>query len=96
VAMRSIGTFVFALCLVSPAWAQDDAGWTFNARFHGTKNLNIPFDQLKTRMTGDDAMSLGQAIKELRPEMDDNAAKNEAKKAEKQAKETEKNAKTTR
>jgi len=68
----------------------------FIAALHVSKNLNIPFDQLKARITrDDDRMSLGEAIHDLRPEMTENAAKNEAKKAGKQAKDTEKT-KTTR
>jgi hypothetical protein len=46
--------------------------------------VRIPFDQLKSKMTGDSRVSLGKAIQELRPEVD---AKSEAKKAERQAKE---------
>ena len=57
-----------------------------------SKNLGIPFDQLKARMVdnptlqeaGDSPVSLGKAIKELRPEVD---ATSEVKKAERQAKE---------
>ncbi|MGH9804764.1 MAG: hypothetical protein ACRD4D_06305 [Candidatus Acidiferrales bacterium] len=55
----------------------------FVSAVHASRNLNIPFDQLKGRMTGPDAVSLGKAIKELKPGVD---AKAEAKKAEKQAK----------
>jgi hypothetical protein len=61
----------------------------FIAALHTSKNLNIPFDQLKTRMTGEDRMSLGEAIQELRPEMTEDMAKVETKKAELQAKSTE-------
>jgi hypothetical protein len=32
-----------------------------------SNNLGIPFVQLKAKMTGDNAMSLGQAIHALRP-----------------------------
>jgi hypothetical protein len=56
----------------------------FVAATHVSKNLGIPFDQLKAKMTGDSAESLGKAIKELRPEAD---ATSEVKKAERQAKE---------
>jgi hypothetical protein len=52
----------------------------FVAAAHVSRNLNIPFDQLKAKMTG---MSLGKAIHELNPDVD---AKAEAKKAEQQAK----------
>jgi len=65
----------------------------FVAAAHVSKNLGIPFDQLKSRMlgisttagaSGDSPVSLGKAIKELRPEVD---ATSEVKKAERQAKE---------
>lgn len=67
----------------------------FVAALHVAKNLNIPFDQLKAKMTGNDSMSLGKAVQELRPETREDRAKMEAKKAEKQAKETEKPKTTT-
>jgi hypothetical protein len=54
----------------------------FVAAAHVSHNLNIPFDQLKTRMTGANSMSLGQAIHELKPTVD---AEAEAKKASKTA-----------
>src|SRR5437868_4759276 len=66
----------------------------FIAALHVPKNLNIPFDQLKAKMTGSESMSLGAAIKSSRPEMSDDKANGEAKKAEGQAKETEKADKT--
>ena len=54
----------------------------FVAAAHVSKNLGIPFEDLKARTTGPDAVSLGKAIKELRPEVD---AKAKTKKAKKQA-----------
>ena len=54
----------------------------FVSAVHVSHNLNIPFDQLKTKMTGDHSVSLGKAIRELKPDVD---AKAEAKKAEQQA-----------
>jgi hypothetical protein len=56
----------------------------FVSAVHVSHNLNIPFDQLKARMTGDHSVSLGKAIHEFRPDVD---AKAEAKKAEHQANE---------
>jgi hypothetical protein len=56
----------------------------FVAAAHVSKNLGIPFDQLKLKMTGDSPISLGKAIQELQPEVD---AKSEVKKAEQQARE---------
>lgn len=64
----------------------------FVAAAHVSKNLGIPFDQLRSRIlgisttageSGDSPVSLGKAIKELRPEAD---ASSEVKKAERQAK----------
>jgi len=68
----------------------------FVAALHVSKNLNIPFDQLKAKMTGVTAtsstvktsstpMSLGTAIHALRPDMSVNKANEEAKRAERQA-----------
>ena len=54
----------------------------FVSAVHVSRNLDIPFEELKARMTGPDSMSLGKAIKELKPEADSKA---EVKKAKKQA-----------
>lgn len=54
----------------------------FVAAVHVSKNLGIPFDDLKAKMIGGD--SLGKSIHELKPDAD---AKAEANKAKKQAKE---------
>ncbi len=54
----------------------------FVAAVHVSHNLNIPYDQLKTKMTGPSAVSLGKAIQELQPNAN---AKAELKKAEKEA-----------
>ena len=62
----------------------------FIAALHVSRNLNIPFGELKAKMTGPNAMSLGQAIHALRPNTPEKQAHQEAKWAEKQAKETEK------
>ncbi len=45
----------------------------FVAAVNVSNNLGIPFVQLKAKMTGDDAMSLGQAIHALRPTVDADA-----------------------
>ena len=73
----------------------------FVAAMHVSRNLGIPFDQLKARMVdnptlqqaGDSPVSLGKAIKELRPDVD---ASGEVKKAERQAKEEIKQSETAR
>jgi hypothetical protein len=58
----------------------------FLATLHASQNLDIPFQQLKARMTGSDSMSLGAAIKASKPSISDSEAKEAVKKAEKQAK----------
>lgn len=55
----------------------------FIAALHASKNLNIPFADLKMEMTGADHDSLGHAIHELKPGVD---AKTAAKTAEGEAK----------
>jgi len=55
----------------------------FVAAVHVSKNLGIPFDQLKTTMTGPPPESLGKAIQQLAPTAN---AKSALKTAEKQAK----------
>ena len=61
----------------------------FVAAVHVSKNLNIPFDQLKGAMITNH-MSLGDAIHALKPEVTEEDAKVEAKKAEDKAKEDSK------
>jgi hypothetical protein len=39
----------------------------FIAALHVSKDLNIPFDQLKAAVTGPDHVSLGKAIQQLKP-----------------------------
>jgi glucose/arabinose dehydrogenase len=59
----------------------------FIAALHVSKNLNIPFADLKAEMTGKDHDSLGQAIHQLRPTTDATSA---AKHAESEAAEDSK------
>jgi hypothetical protein len=54
------------------------------AAIHVSHNLDIPFADLKTKMTGSGSESLGKAIGDLKPAAD---AKAESKKAQKQANE---------
>jgi hypothetical protein len=54
----------------------------FIAAVNVSKNLEIPFDQLKARTTGDSAVPLGKAIQELRPAVNGDS---EAKRAEREA-----------
>ena len=58
----------------------------FIACLHVSKNLGIPFDQLKAKMmSGDPPLKLGQAIHALKPNVTEKDADNEADKAEKEA-----------
>lgn len=54
----------------------------FVAAAHVSHNLDIPWSDMKTKMTGDHPVSLGKAIQDLKPQAD---AKSEAGKAEKEA-----------
>lgn len=56
----------------------------FVAAAHISKNLNIPFDQFKNKVTSGD--SLGKAIKELNPSLNHKEVKSQVKKGKKQAK----------
>jgi len=58
----------------------------FKAAVHVSHNLGIPFDQLKTQMTGSKPDSLGQAIENLRPSLSSKAVKSDVKTAEHQGK----------
>jgi len=57
----------------------------FIAAAHAAHNLNIPFDQLKTQMTGKDQSSLGKAIQKLRPDLDGKDVKENVKLAGQQS-----------
>lgn len=54
----------------------------FVAAAHVSHNLDIPWTDLKAKMTGDHPVSLGKAIEDLKPQAD---AKTEASKAQKEA-----------
>ena len=53
----------------------------FVAAAHVSHNLDIPFDTLKGKMTGTGAVSLGQAIHELKPAADANTEQRNAERA---------------
>ena len=57
----------------------------FVAAVHVSHNLNIPFDQLKGKMTSGD--SLGKALQTLNPNLSHKDVKSEVKKGKEQAKE---------
>lgn len=56
----------------------------FVAAVHISKNLNIPFDQFKDKVTSGD--SLGKALKTLNPALSQKEIKSEVKKGKKEAK----------
>jgi hypothetical protein len=58
----------------------------FVAAVHVAHNLNIPFDQLKAKMTGPNAESLGKAIEDLKPNLSTSTVKSDVKIAKHQAK----------
>jgi len=57
----------------------------FVAAVHVSHNLNIPFDELKARVTGPRAESLGKAIEQLRPDLDKKTVRDDVKDARRQA-----------
>jgi hypothetical protein len=65
------------------------AGFENQGRFlsavHVAHNLNIPFDQVKAQVTGENSTSLGAAIQKLRPEIPGKVIKDNVKLAERQA-----------
>jgi hypothetical protein len=58
----------------------------FMAAVNVSKNLGIPFADLKAKMMGPPHESLGQAIHDLKPTITEDAAKKDAETAEKEAK----------
>jgi hypothetical protein len=63
---------------------------SFISALHVSKNLDIPFTELQTRMTGDGHMSLGEAIHDWNSQMSGPEVDAEVKKAEGQAKKDQK------
>ena len=61
----------------------------FLATLHASKNLNIPFNELKAEVTRSDSSSLGQAIHQLRPDLPEASIRDSVRKAEQEAKDTE-------
>jgi hypothetical protein len=62
----------------------------FIAALHVSKNLGIPFDELKAQMTGPEAKSLGQAIHTLKPDLPKEETKRVSDEAKRQARADEK------
>ena len=69
----------------------------FIAALHASKELGIPFDQLKaTIMSTDPPIKLGQAIHALKPNLTEKEVDKETDKAEKEAKADERTKSTTK
>ena len=62
----------------------------FIAALHVSKNLGIPFDELKAQMTGPEAKSLGRAIQTLKPDLPKEETKRVSDEAQRQARADEK------
>ena len=58
---------------------------SFLAALHVSRNLKIPFDQLKAKLTGNKTESLGSAIHDLRPNLAKGTVKHDVRLAEHQA-----------
>lgn len=58
----------------------------FVAALQVSKNLGIPFEDLKARMTGAESVSLGKAIQELRPDLSRDQVRAAVREAEREAK----------
>lgn len=65
----------------------------FVAALNVSKNLNIPFVDLRSRMTGTQPLSLGKAVHELRPDLPDEQVRAGVRAAEREAKQIEREAK---
>jgi hypothetical protein len=65
----------------------------FIAALRVSENLGLSFTELKMRMTGEDPMSLGEAIHDMKSDMTESQARTEARRAEAQAKALENQAK---
>ncbi len=69
----------------------------FIATLHASKDLGIPFDQLKAKMMGSNPpMKLGQAIHALKPNLSEKEVDQVADKAEKEARADERTKPTTK
>jgi hypothetical protein len=62
----------------------------FLSALHASKNLNIPFADLKAKLMSSDDMTLGKAIHDLRPDLSENDIRHAVQKSERNASETEK------
>jgi hypothetical protein len=62
----------------------------FFSTLHASKNLNIPFADLKAKLMSSDDMTLGKAIHELRPDLSENDIRHHVQQSEQQASDTEK------
>ena len=68
----------------------------FIAALHVSRNLGIPFDQLKAKMMSNPPMSLGQAILALKPSLSEKDVDTATDKAQKEAKADERTKSVTK
>jgi hypothetical protein len=68
----------------------------FVAALQVSKNLGIPFADLKSLMTGPENLSLGKAIQQLRPELSAEQVRSAVREAEREAKRLEREARKER
>jgi len=68
----------------------------FIATVHVSRNLKIPFDQLKAKLVGPNPESLGQAIHDLKPDLSARTIKTDVKTAKRQTKDDTKDTKKSR
>lgn len=61
----------------------------FIAALHVSKNLGIPFADLKTQMTGPEPKPLGECVRTLKPDLSPAEVKKEVERAKRQAREDE-------
>lgn len=64
----------------------------FVAALHVSKNLNLPFADLKTWMTGSQPLSLGKAIQALRPSLPEDQVRDSVRTAEREARQLDRQA----
>ena len=57
----------------------------FMTTVHASRNMGIPFDQMKTEITGKGHVSIEKAAKRLRPDLDEKTIKDNLKLAQKQS-----------
>lgn len=78
---------------VSTAAAGFHSEQDFLAALHASKSLNIPFDQVKSKMTEGQGLSLDKTIRALRPDLDKGTVKQSVRSAQQMARDDMRTAK---